>query len=718
MLRTRKRWISLLVTLAMLVAFCLPAGTAFAAGNYSYYASCPNLDKAENQALGYVIIDDLAYKYVDKLYVNVEILGDLEFSTNSVVYHAYKYGAAQEKIDVNCEGKDSFKVEIPITEDWDDTGYIKIDGLTANLKKFDGVVKLAIELVAVDGSDNEVWSDKFEVPVGKTADYEITVTADKPTTIKPATFGAKLAKITIKENEPGALKNGNVIRISLPSDDFAWNMDEIAENIEGNWGLTAAVYGAGDTNKPEGIEIDDEEIVLVITGESSTRPDKLEITGYVDVMPGVKGELEVSVTCNNEHFEDADLVVAYVGASDVDIEVDLDDADDLYPASQEKTIGTITLESSGTFAEGDDIFVELPEGVKWATSIDEDDNIGDVKVVKKYLDDRALWLEVYEDGVDEIELEDLKVDVMPDAEIGDVEAAFSGAVEGTAKVAEVKARFTVSAEKPNVVVALDQAAGDIKIVEAAKNSVATKAYDNEDSTLVLELPKGVYFAGKPTVEVNGDEIDDDDVGLNDDDDVCTINIGSYLRSTKVDEIVISDIEYDLDERVAYGDIEVDIGGTAVNGLDPDDYDDEYDDAVASVANATVVSPTAGKATMKIGDPTIVINGETKTMEAAPYIKNSRTYVSVTYAALACGVAPENIMWDGVNRTVTVIKGDRIAQFKIGSNVMTLNGAVITMDTAPEIVNARTMMPVTWVALALGGNTAWDAATQTVTVTVN
>lgn len=713
MLRTRKRWISLLVTLAMLVAFCLPAGTAFAAGNYSYYASCPNLDKAENQALGYVIIDDLAYKYVDKLYVNVEILGDLEFSTNSVVYHAYKYGAAQEKIDVNCEGKDSFKVEIPITEDWDDTGYIKIDGLTANLKKFDGVVKLAIELVAVDGSDNEVWSDKFEVPVGKTADYEITVTADKPTTIKPATFGAKLAKITIKENEPGALKNGNVIRISLPSDDFAWNMDEIAENIEGNWGLTAAVYGAGDTNKPEGIEIDDEEIVLVITGESSTRPDKLEITGYVDVMPGVKGELEVSVTCNNEHFEDADLVVAYVGASDVDIEVDLDDADDLYPASQEKTIGTITLKSSGTFAAGDDIFVELPKGVKWVA--EKDEVIGEVKVVRKYLDGRALWLQV-ENAGDEIELKGLQVDVMPDAEIGDVEAAFSGAVEGTVKVAEVKARFTVSAEKPNVVVALDQAAGSIKIVETAKDSVITKAYDNNDSTLVLKLPKGVYFAGTPTVEVNGDEIDD--VVLQNEDKTCKITIGKYLRTTKVDEIVISDIKYDLDERVAYGDIKVDIGGTAVNGLDPEDYEDEAGDAVASVVNAVVVSPTAAKATMKIGDPTIVINGKTVVMETAPYIKNQRTYVSVTYAALACGVAPENIMWDGVNRTVTVIKGDRIAQFKIGSNVMTLNGAVINMDTAPEIVNARTMMPVTWVALALGGNTAWDAATQTVTVTVN
>jgi hypothetical protein len=713
----------------MLVAFCLPAGTAFAAGNFSVYSSCPALDKAAGQTLGYVIMDDFAYKYVGRLYVTVEILGDLEFennlSTGSTVYAVYSPTGSTVAGDiynaniVNFD-EDFFRVEIPIAnQGWDEKGYVKIQDLMADLSKFDGDVRLAIEVVAVDSNDNEVWSESFERIVGKTADYEITVTADKPTTIKAATFGAKLAKITIKENEPGALKKNDYIKISLPSDDFAWDVTKIKnEGIKnGSWGLTAAVYGEKDT-LPSGISvnIDEEDIVLVITGKSSTRPDKLEFTGYVDVMPGVKGELEVSVTSNNEDFEDDDLVVAYVGASDVDIEVDLDDADDLYPASQEKTIGTITLKSSGTFAAGDDIFVELPKGVKWVA--EKDEVIGEVKVVRKYLDGRALWLQV-ENAGDEIELKGLQVDVMPDAEIGDVEAAFSGAVEGTVKVAEVKARFTVSAEKPNVVVALDQAAGDIKIVETAKDSVATKAYDNNDSTLVLELPKGVYFAGKPTVEVNGDEVDDADVVVDEDNDkVCTITIGSYLRTTKVDEIVISDIKYDLDERVAYGDIKVDIGGTAVNGLDPEDYEDEAGDAVASVVNAVVVSPTAAKATMKIGDPTIVINGKTVVMETAPYIKNQRTYVSVTYAALACGVAPENIMWDGVNRTVTVIKGDRIAQFKIGSNVMTLNGAVINMDTAPEIVNARTMMPVTWVALALGGNTAWDAATQTVTVTVN
>ena len=58
----------------------------------------------------------------------------------------------------------------------------------------------------------------------------------------------------------------------------------------------------------------------------------------------------------------------------------------------------------------------------------------------------------------------------------------------------------------------------------------------------------------------------------------------------------------------------------------------------------------------------------------------------------------------------------VVQLTIGSTTMLLNGAPITMDTAPEITSGRTCLPVAWVAKALGANIQWDATTQTVTIT--
>ncbi|MEC1720035.1 copper amine oxidase N-terminal domain-containing protein, partial [Schinkia azotoformans] len=58
---------------------------------------------------------------------------------------------------------------------------------------------------------------------------------------------------------------------------------------------------------------------------------------------------------------------------------------------------------------------------------------------------------------------------------------------------------------------------------------------------------------------------------------------------------------------------------------------------------------------------------------------------------------------------------QVAQLTIGSNILTLNGAKITMDTKAKVVNGRTVLPLRAVATALGANVAWNEADQTVTV---
>ena len=58
----------------------------------------------------------------------------------------------------------------------------------------------------------------------------------------------------------------------------------------------------------------------------------------------------------------------------------------------------------------------------------------------------------------------------------------------------------------------------------------------------------------------------------------------------------------------------------------------------------------------------------------------------------------------------------MVKLTIGDKTMIINGVPFTMDVAPEIADpGGTMLPVRWVAQALGATIDWDPATQTVTV---
>jgi hypothetical protein len=65
----------------------------------------------------------------------------------------------------------------------------------------------------------------------------------------------------------------------------------------------------------------------------------------------------------------------------------------------------------------------------------------------------------------------------------------------------------------------------------------------------------------------------------------------------------------------------------------------------------------------------------------------------------------------------MIKGERIVQVTIGSYNMLVNNDLITMDTAPVLVDppGRTMFPIRWVAEALGCQVDWDPITREVRI---
>lgn len=107
--------------------------------------------------------------------------------------------------------------------------------------------------------------------------------------------------------------------------------------------------------------------------------------------------------------------------------------------------------------------------------------------------------------------------------------------------------------------------------------------------------------------------------------------------------------------------------------------------------------------MTIGSKFYKRDGDSLTMDVAPFIENQRTYVPIAFVALALGAS---VSWNGQKKQVTIILENNILDMTIGKKSYLLNGKPYTMDVAPFIKDSRTYVPIAFVALALGCKVSW------------
>lgn len=117
----------------------------------------------------------------------------------------------------------------------------------------------------------------------------------------------------------------------------------------------------------------------------------------------------------------------------------------------------------------------------------------------------------------------------------------------------------------------------------------------------------------------------------------------------------------------------------------------------------------------IGSSYYSIRGTYQAGEAAPYIKNSRTYLPIRPVGNSVGIADEDIVWNASARTVTLTKGSTTVRLEIGSPIMYVNGSAVRMDTAPEISNSRACLPIAHVVKTFGYTAYWDGTSRAVTI---
>lgn|GEM_PF-4827945 len=114
-----------------------------------------------------------------------------------------------------------------------------------------------------------------------------------------------------------------------------------------------------------------------------------------------------------------------------------------------------------------------------------------------------------------------------------------------------------------------------------------------------------------------------------------------------------------------------------------------------------------KSYITIGSNRCTIDDFNIEMNVPPYVKAGLVYAPALYTALACGVDANNVLLDTDGKTMTLLKRDKVVQFKVGSNTVFINGEARDMDVSPEIVSGHIMLPATYIASALDVTAAWN-----------
>ncbi|HTZ54936.1 MAG TPA: copper amine oxidase N-terminal domain-containing protein [Candidatus Acidoferrum sp.] len=133
-------------------------------------------------------------------------------------------------------------------------------------------------------------------------------------------------------------------------------------------------------------------------------------------------------------------------------------------------------------------------------------------------------------------------------------------------------------------------------------------------------------------------------------------------------------------------------------------------ACAAMLLFAASGPLVAPAQQNVG-VTVIVNGSTMQFDQPPVEQAGRVFVPLRsiFEQLGASVVYQN---GQINAT-----GDgRNVSLQIGSTNATVNGQSQTLDSPPFVEGSRTLVPLRFVAQALGANVDWNNNTSTVTIT--
>jgi len=727
LIKIRNKRIALLLVLAMLATMFVGIGTTSAASSDNYTkVTVPSIPYVEadtdNQTIGNLTISQYGdFSYLSASPASLKVT--VAINTADVTYSSPSGDTTKTKI-YNWTDPDFD----PLTGL--NFGTIDVNDLTTNVTA-DVTVK---GYSAANATGDLLFTDDIQtVTIAKFAVDEIGVSI--PSKVPTVGIGADKSgcKVTFTEKSPTTFKSYDEITVAILTSGVTFD-------DTGSASVTDCHVVNADLNST------DKKLTFTVIDDSSSTKGKVIFTPHFKVGPTASGDITVKIS-DEEGFIDSDsYVVAHIGTGNGNITVVDGDLDTVYRGQTADFEDVeVKIDPTDTLEQSDYFTVTLPTGVYFQpVSTPIRDNSSDVVFEGTYSDASCAWFTIADDATvdNTFKLTDFQLMADYDAVVGDLNITFGGDLSGTYKIGSVKNAFTITTTPTTLQSGVAAGTGNnIVITETADGSLAATSevslwgyfeglglfggsvdfrqrmidfFGSEyfagvwvgdytaGSYFDIVLPAGVTFVGTPKVTVTSGDLDIGTVGVVDGDTLrFTIDESSDVAST----ITISNLNYSVLNQPALGDIVAQVGA---------DYNVVSNNALESLKISSVVlRPTA---VFVIGQPTFTLNGVVTTAVSPSYIKNDRTYLAIRDIGTALGIDPYNILWDAVGQKVTMVKGDKIVQLTIGSNVMYVNGVGIAMDVSPEYgPGDRSFLPAAFLAQAFGATASWDGLTNTVTI---
>ncbi|GAB6108913.1 copper amine oxidase N-terminal domain-containing protein [Fusibacter bizertensis] len=123
----------------------------------------------------------------------------------------------------------------------------------------------------------------------------------------------------------------------------------------------------------------------------------------------------------------------------------------------------------------------------------------------------------------------------------------------------------------------------------------------------------------------------------------------------------------------------------------------------------LISSTVTYATSEI---TLYVDGNKLILDQSPFISDGRTLVPV---AAICNSLKMDIQWDSKTRTVKAYNDTFQIKLVLEDKLAIVNGNEFELDVPAMSIGGRTMVPVSFIANAIGAEVSWDSENRIINI---